>query len=49
MVTVRIGGALVSVKARKEFRAEIDDAVSVQVPTDNCYLFVAETGASLGA
>ena len=49
MVTVRIGGVLVSVKAHKEFRAEINDAVSVHVPTDHCHLFDAETGARLGA
>lgn len=49
MVTVRIGGALVSVKAHKEFRAEIDDAVSVHVPTDHCHLFDTKTGERLGA
>ncbi len=48
MVSVRIGGALVSVKTDKSFRAEIDDAVSIQVPTDHCHLFDAETGARIG-
>jgi multiple sugar transport system ATP-binding protein len=48
MVSVRIGGALVSVKADKTFRAEIDDMVSLHVPTDHCHLFDTATGARLG-
>jgi multiple sugar transport system ATP-binding protein len=48
MVTVRVGGALVSVKADKTFRAEIDDMVSISVPTEHCHLFDTETGARLG-
>ena len=48
MVTVRIGGALVSVKADKTYRAEIDDRVSIRVPTEHCHLFDAQTGARLG-
>ena len=44
MVSVRIGGALVSVKADKGYRAEIGDAVSISVPVDQCHLFDAETG-----
>ncbi|WP_424985753.1 ABC transporter ATP-binding protein [Microbulbifer sp. S227A] len=47
MVTVRIGGALVSVKADKTYRAEIDDVVSIAVPTEHCHLFDAQTGARL--
>ncbi|MBD3679267.1 MAG: sn-glycerol-3-phosphate ABC transporter ATP-binding protein UgpC [Rhodobacteraceae bacterium] len=49
MVAVRIGGALVSVKAEKTYRAEIDDQVSIKVPTDHCHLFDASTGARIGA
>lgn len=45
MVTVRIDGALVSVKTDKNYRAEIDDMVSIQVPIDHCHLFDTETGA----
>jgi len=45
MVTVRIGGALVSVKTDKTFRAEIDDEVRIAVPAEHCHLFDAETGA----
>lgn len=48
MVSVRIGGALISVKADKTYRAEIDDLVSIQIPTEHCHLFDAETGARLG-
>jgi multiple sugar transport system ATP-binding protein len=44
MVTVRIGGTLIRVKADKSFRAEIDEMVSIQVPMNHCHLFKAETG-----
>jgi len=42
------GGALVSVKAHKEFRAEIGDTVSFSIPPAICHLFHHETGARLG-
>ncbi len=48
MVSVRINGALVSVKADKTYRAGIDDQVSIHIPTEHCHLFDAETGARLG-
>ncbi len=48
MVSVRIGGALVSVKADKNYRAEIDDIVSIEVANEHCHLFEAETGARIG-
>ena len=44
MVSVRIGGALVSVKADKSYRGQIGDAVSIKVPTDQCHLFSISTG-----
>ena len=44
MVTVRSAGALVSIKAPKDFRAEIGDPVSAEVPAGICHLFSAETG-----
>ncbi len=47
MVSVRIGSALVSVKADKTYRAEIDDQVSIHIHTDHCHLFDAQTGARL--
>ena len=49
MVTVRIGGTLVSVRADKGFRAEIDDMVSISVPNEICHLFDGETGARIEA
>jgi len=48
MLTARAGGALVSVKAHKEFRAEIGDTVSFSIPPAICHLFHHETGARLG-
>ncbi|CTQ55985.1 sn-glycerol-3-phosphate import ATP-binding protein UgpC [Roseibium album] len=47
MVSVRIGGALVSVKADKSYRGEIDDQVSLHIHSDHCHLFDAQTGARL--
>ena len=49
MISVRVGGALVSVKADKNFRADIDDMVSISAPTSICHLFDGQTGARLGA
>jgi multiple sugar transport system ATP-binding protein len=48
MVSVRLGGALVSVKADKNYQAEIDDTVSISVPTDHCHLFDSQTGERVG-
>ncbi len=47
MITVRAGGALVSVKAHKDFRAEIGSPVSATIPPGICHLFDAETGERL--
>ncbi len=44
MVTVRAAGALVAVKADKDYRAEIGDVVSFQIPTGICHLFKRDTG-----
>jgi multiple sugar transport system ATP-binding protein len=44
MITVRAGGALVSVKAHKEYRSEIGDTVSISIPSSVCHLFDKETG-----
>ncbi|MEL7115143.1 MAG: ABC transporter ATP-binding protein [Pseudomonadota bacterium] len=49
MVSVRIGGALVSVKADKTFRAEIGETVSISLPQDQCHLFETATGARIDA
>ncbi|MCR9135290.1 MAG: ABC transporter ATP-binding protein [Alphaproteobacteria bacterium] len=44
MITQRVGGAFVSVKAGKEFRAEIGDTVSIAIAANICHLFNTETG-----
>ena len=44
MLAVRAGREMVSVKAGKEFRAEIGDRVSFSVPKNICHLFDAGTG-----
>ncbi|MCK8482435.1 ABC transporter ATP-binding protein [Aliiroseovarius sp. S2029] len=41
MISVRINGALVSVKSDKAFRAEIGDTVSISVPNEICHIFEA--------
>ncbi|MBT8476560.1 MAG: ATP-binding cassette domain-containing protein, partial [Alphaproteobacteria bacterium] len=48
MITVRAGGALVSVKAHKEYRAEIDDPVDISIPVGICHLFDTKTGQRMG-
>ena len=47
MITVKAGGALVSIKAPKDFRAEIDDPIEAEIPAAICHLFDAETGERL--
>ncbi|MCV6547462.1 MAG: ABC transporter ATP-binding protein [Cohaesibacter sp.] len=49
MVTVRIGGQLIAVKADKSYRAEIGEQVSLKIPAKDCHLFDAQTGARLEA
>ena len=49
MISVRIGAALVSVKADKNFRAKIGDTISINVPPEICHLFDGTTGARIGA
>ncbi|MDD9977026.1 MAG: ABC transporter ATP-binding protein [Boseongicola sp.] len=44
MVTVKAGGALVAVKAPKDFRAEIGSAMSASIPASICHLFDAQSG-----
>ncbi|MBB5514699.1 multiple sugar transport system ATP-binding protein [Rubricella aquisinus] len=47
MVTVRTGGALVAVKADKDYRANIGDPVSFSVPASICHLFDQGSGERL--
>ena len=49
MLTVRAGGQLVSVKAHKEYRAEIGDTISFSVPAEICHLFDKESGARVAS
>ena len=47
MVTMRAGGTIISVKSGKEYRAEIGDQVSANIPAEICHLFDAESGERL--
>ena len=49
MISYRIGGALVSVKAAKDYRAAIGDIVQATVPAHICHLFDTASGKRLGA
>jgi multiple sugar transport system ATP-binding protein len=49
MVTVRAGGALVAVKAPKDYRIDIGQPVSIAIPTTACHLFYVKTGERLSA
>ena len=44
MITWRQGGALVSIKTNKDYRAEIDQVVQGGIPAEICHLFDAQTG-----
>ena len=48
MVSLRIGGALVSARTDKSFRAEIGENISIRIPNTHCHLFDATTGARIG-
>jgi multiple sugar transport system ATP-binding protein len=48
MITVRVNGGLVSVKAHKDYRAGIGDMVRISVPKEICHLFDVQTGARIG-
>ena len=48
MVSLRIGGALVSARTEKTFRAEIGETISIRIPTTHCHLFDQETGIRIG-
>ena len=49
MVTMQVAGALVAIKAGKEYRAEIGDGVKGVVPASICHLFDTETGERIEA
>ena len=47
MVTAKAGGSLVSVKAGKNYRANIGDEVNVSIPPEICHLFDGNSGERL--
>ena len=47
MVTMKAGGALCSVKAGKEYRAQIGDTVAIDIPASICHLFDTASGQRL--
>jgi multiple sugar transport system ATP-binding protein len=47
MVTARVGGVVIAVKADKDYRVEIGDPIHATIPTAVCHLFDAKTGAHL--
>jgi multiple sugar transport system ATP-binding protein len=49
MISYRIGESLVSIKAPKEYRAEIGDVVHAAVPGSICHLFDKSTGQVIWA
>jgi multiple sugar transport system ATP-binding protein len=48
MVSVRVGGELVSVKTSKDYVAEIGQPISIRVPAAACHFFEPTTGLRLG-
>jgi multiple sugar transport system ATP-binding protein len=48
MITVRVNGELVSVKAAKDYRAKIGEMVRISVPKEICHLFDPKTGVRIG-
>ena len=48
MITVRVNNELVSVKAAKDYRAQIGDMVRISVPKGICHLFDDQTGGRIG-
>jgi multiple sugar transport system ATP-binding protein len=49
MVSMRVGGELVSVKTGKDYMAEIGQPVSVNVPAAACHFFDRSTGTRIAA
>ena len=49
MVSMRVGGELVSVKTGKDYTAEIGQPISVSVPAQACHFFDRASGARIAA
>ena len=47
MISIRVGGDLVSIKTSKDYRAEIGDVVRVSIPPSACHLFDKASGARI--
>ncbi|MEM1237261.1 MAG: ABC transporter ATP-binding protein [Pseudomonadota bacterium] len=47
MVSVKSSGALLSVKANKDYRTEIGQGVSVSIPAEICHVFDGQSGARI--
>lgn len=47
MLSMRVGGELVSIKVGKDYRAEIGDTVRIAIPAAACHLFDHSTGARI--
>ncbi len=47
IATMKLGGTLASIRAGKDYRAEIGDQIAVNIPADICHLFDANTGERL--
>jgi multiple sugar transport system ATP-binding protein len=48
MITVRVGGTMVAVKAPKDFRAAIGELVQINLPRAACHLFDGHDGMRIG-
>jgi multiple sugar transport system ATP-binding protein len=49
MVSLRVGGELVSIKASKDFAAEIGSPISATVPARACHFFDRQSGKRIGS
>ena len=47
MATVQVGGALVAIKAAKDFAGRLGQPIAADIPAGICHLFDAETGVRL--
>jgi multiple sugar transport system ATP-binding protein len=49
MISMRVAGELVSIKTTKDYRAEIGDAVRINIAPAACHLFDKTSGARIEA
>ncbi len=47
MLTLKVGGSLVSIKTAKDVKVKIGDQVNISVPNKICHLFDRQTGAKI--